>query len=92
MALQEKQLQTIKLFLEECEYTKGVETNAGNLVIGLGIRLDKKIFNQSEVNAVPEDVKENQNIEVNKVAEMFLVVEAKSCKDKKYFPQSTRTP
>ncbi len=89
MALQEKQLQTIKLFLEECKYTKGVETNAVNLVIRLRIRLDNKIFNQSSVNAVPEDIKEDQNIEVNKVAEMFetalLAVEAKSCKDKKYY-------
>lgn len=60
-----------------------------NLIIGLGIRLDNKIFNQSSVNAVPEDVKEDQNVEVNKVAEMFetalLAVEVKSCKDKKYY-------
>jgi hypothetical protein len=36
---------------------------------------------------VPEDIKEDQNVEVNKVAEMFetalLAVEAKSCEDKK---------
>jgi hypothetical protein len=38
-----------------------------NLVIGLGIRLDKKIFNQSSVNVVPEDVKENQNVESTKL-------------------------
>jgi hypothetical protein len=91
MALQEKQLQTIKLFLEECKYTKGVETNAREFGHWAWDQARQEDIQPILGQCSSRRCKRKPKDEVNKVAEMFLVVEAKSCKDKKYFPQATQT-